>query len=69
MDARDFKFDDPPPRTCKHCKWGEWKQEEYVGLTLTCKNQKALEERSPSLVPTGVYVGASETCDQWEEKP
>ena len=68
MDARTFEPDEPLSRICKHCKWGEWEQTEYDGLTLTCKNQKALEKRSPSLVLTGVFVGASETCDQWEEK-
>jgi hypothetical protein len=74
MDARTFEPDEPLPRVCKHCAWGKREQVQYVGLTITCKSKQALKERSkdmpglPSLVPTGVYVGASETCDHWEER-
>ena len=75
MDARTFEPDDPLPRVCRHCKWAEQEQVQYVGLTLTCVNPQSLEERSaampglPSLVSTGVYVAANETCEHWEERP
>lgn len=74
MDARTFEPDEPLPRVCKHCAWGERHHVETGGSVLLCKNILNLDDCAPlfpwlpDFKPAAFSVNPDYTCDHWEER-
>ncbi len=60
MDARTFEPDEPLPRVCKHCAWGE------VLLQAWCKYPR--EQGETPRFDVMVRTHPDNTCDHWEER-